>query len=159
MLHYERFTTLTVATIKIAENSRTNASAIRIFWILFSPDEFEWIGFGYCDLPNDFNQFASLTQLTKLHVFGHSISPADVIDMVRRLINLEELAALCWMKKHFPKSLALLKEGRTYWHWNENLIFFLKTIVTKIKEFDWYSINCFVAEICRKFVFCFFLEN
>lgn len=51
--------------------------------------ELREITFYHCDLPKDFDQFASLAQLTKLNVYtGDSF---NVVDLIRRLINLEKL--------------------------------------------------------------------
>lgn len=44
-----------------------------------------------CVLPEDPNSFASMIQLTKLHITLEECDTVDVVDIIRRLINLEEL--------------------------------------------------------------------
>lgn len=66
----------------------------------------------YCGLPKDSNQFAFLTQLTKLHIHRpYGTDSIDVVEVIRQLINLEELTLNELLDQEtFSKIVAIVKK-------------------------------------------------
>lgn len=84
----------TILSIFIRELHRASCDDLKFFSGMV---ELRELSFHFCRPSFDSNQFTSLTQLTKLRISLGEYADLDVVGIIRRLLNLEELT-ICKMR-------------------------------------------------------------